>query len=835
MKLIDCTISAFGIFKDYHIDFNEDITCIFEENGFGKTTLAAFIKAMFYGLPTARKNQSAEGSERAKYYPWSGGNFGGRLTFEANSKKYRIIRSFDRYSITADTFELIDAKTGLPSGDFDENIGEQLFGVDESGFVRSTFSNGTVSLAGIPASIRNKISAVTENADDMDEFEKANQKLLAAIKAIGGKNGTLELSQRKAQSARSEIERCKREIEEYDRISAQILQLQSDKKALEEQKNELSEKLMLAQGAEAAELKKQNYNRLLEKCEQLKKSTISIEQKYGGVCPDKEKISELEMAVSEYNRYCLLLSAEETKQDSREFKELCSAFEQGLPTDDEMGSIGSQIRAVDLFNNNITQVGEQKEELEKQISALGILNIENIPDETELNEIRSLSFNAPNKISGKPKASGAVLIILSAVLMALGAGVCFVHLIAGIALTAVGAVALIASLLLASVRKMVSAGNGASPEDIRKTEEFLLKFGFSRDADVSAAVDRLKAALRLNEQIADCEQRMQSLKQELADTLAVCWRFMDEYGALRDEAPHKAFETLSRRRDRYLNEVIPARENSDNLDKKIRELEKGISEKFSALGAAAAPENFAQKFEQIKSDAEAFARFAQELSETEREAAECFERDNIEKMSAPENATSVEELSDSIANLEQKLSEILEQIPKLMLEAEKLSQSRMQQNEFEELIEAETEVQHQYSLKLSNLKLTQELLLAAKNELAEKYSAGINSSFAEYSSRFFDAAANDARLGSELELSVERQGVGRTAEFFSSGQQSVMDVCLRLSLIDAMFEKEKPFLLLDDPFNTLDEKNLKSALSLLKQVSNKLQIIYFTCHNSRSI
>ena len=128
-----------------------------------------------------------------------------------------------------------------------------------------------------------------------------------------------------------------------------------------------------------------------------------------------------------------------------------------------------------------------------------------------------------------------------------------------------------------------------------------------------------------------------------------------------------------------------------------------------------------------------------------------------------------------------------------------------------------------------------DVFLSDMGKLSEKYSAGINLSFAEYSSRFLDAATNNARLSSELELSVERQGVGRKAEFFSSGQQSVMDVCLRLSLIDAMFEKEKPFLLLDDPFHTLDEKNLNSALSLLKQVSDKLQIIYFTCHKSRAI
>ena len=62
-----------------------------------------------------------------------------------------------------------------------------------------------------------------------------------------------------------------------------------------------------------------------------------------------------------------------------------------------------------------------------------------------------------------------------------------------------------------------------------------------------------------------------------------------------------------------------------------------------------------------------------------------------------------------------------------------------------------------------------------------------------------------------------------------------MDVCLRLSLIEAMFEKEKPFLVLDDPFVALDDKNLKSALELLKQASKEFQIVYLTCHESRKL
>ena len=56
---------------------------------------------------------------------------------------------------------------------------------------------------------------------------------------------------------------------------------------------------------------------------------------------------------------------------------------------------------------------------------------------------------------------------------------------------------------------------------------------------------------------------------------------------------------------------------------------------------------------------------------------------------------------------------------------------------------------------------------------------------------------------------------------------------MRLSLIDSLFEKEKPFIILDDPFVNLDENKIKNATNLLKNLSQEYQIVYFICHESR--
>lgn len=51
---------------------------------------------------------------------------------------------------------------------------------------------------------------------------------------------------------------------------------------------------------------------------------------------------------------------------------------------------------------------------------------------------------------------------------------------------------------------------------------------------------------------------------------------------------------------------------------------------------------------------------------------------------------------------------------------------------------------------------------------------------------------------------------------------------------DALFENEAPMLILDDPFVNLDDSRLKKALELLDLLANHRQIIYLTCHSSRT-
>ena len=112
MKLLNCKIVNFGCLSDCSFDFDEGLNILYAQNGKGKSTFAAFLKAMLYGLPSNRK--AGLDNERRRYTPWQGGTFGGALCFEAEGVEYRLERFFGARE-KDDRFALYHLATGTPS------------------------------------------------------------------------------------------------------------------------------------------------------------------------------------------------------------------------------------------------------------------------------------------------------------------------------------------------------------------------------------------------------------------------------------------------------------------------------------------------------------------------------------------------------------------------------------------------------------------------------------------------------------------------------------------------------------------------------------------------
>ena len=122
------------------------------------------------------------------------------------------------------------------------------------------------------------------------------------------------------------------------------------------------------------------------------------------------------------------------------------------------------------------------------------------------------------------------------------------------------------------------------------------------------------------------------------------------------------------------------------------------------------------------------------------------------------------------------------------------------------------------------------ILLAPK--IHRKALKGMQESFVK-NIEFLNGNAMDINLDVNLNAEINEKGSNKKIDFFSTGYQDIIYICMRLSLIESLFEQERPFIILDDPFVNLDEDKIQHAKELINNISKQYQIIYLVCHESR--
>ena len=123
MKLLSCHIDNFGKLSGFDYPFEEDLCVLLAQNGWGKSTLAAFLRVMFYGFE-GENRRSEDSNERMRYRPWQGGVYGGSVTFRCEGRTFRVHRVFGSRK-KDDVFRLYDDETGLPDSTYSDLIGEE--------------------------------------------------------------------------------------------------------------------------------------------------------------------------------------------------------------------------------------------------------------------------------------------------------------------------------------------------------------------------------------------------------------------------------------------------------------------------------------------------------------------------------------------------------------------------------------------------------------------------------------------------------------------------------------------------------------------------------------
>lgn len=294
MRILKINIENFGTLSQEKIDVDRDLYQIIQENGWGKTTLATFIKCIFYGLGGRRK-QSTEENEFKKYRPWQGGAFGGSIVFEAKGKVYRVERFFED-NAKGERFTLFDAQTGLKSTDYSERLGEELFFVNAESFERSIYLPQKELKSDKDSGILRYLENSIENKTEDSNYDTAAENLEKAIKyyvparANGNRKGRLEEINEELTHCVRNIENCNSCIRECQTKQQALNSIRQKHEATQMRIDEIQERIKAAKSADAKNALQLNLKNMIELAAETEEKLKEIDAVLNGQSPSEEEL-----------------------------------------------------------------------------------------------------------------------------------------------------------------------------------------------------------------------------------------------------------------------------------------------------------------------------------------------------------------------------------------------------------------------------------------------------------------------------------------------------------------------------------------------------------------
>ena len=184
VKIEKIAIASFGKLKMVTVTPSEGINILSAPNESGKSTLAAFIKFIFYGFSGSRKSLSE--NERKLYTPWDGEVSEGALAITADGVRYDIYRKC--LASGKENVEVINRSTG--KSEFKGEVpGEVFFGVGEEVFARTLFFRQLTVPQNKDEILAERLRNIAIGADEEVGTEKALHRLNEAKKEIKSRVG----------------------------------------------------------------------------------------------------------------------------------------------------------------------------------------------------------------------------------------------------------------------------------------------------------------------------------------------------------------------------------------------------------------------------------------------------------------------------------------------------------------------------------------------------------------------------------------------------------------------------------------------------------------------
>ncbi|MBQ7466811.1 MAG: hypothetical protein IJS74_01930 [Clostridia bacterium] len=771
MKLISCYIENFGKLQAQSFDFSDGFNSVLQKNGYGKTTLANFIKAMFYGMSATTK-KDLDQNDRRKYTPWQGGAYGGALCFETNGKSYKVERFFGKKE-SDDTFVLYDLQTGKQSNNFSENLGVELFGIDANAYEKCTFIPQKELDGGMNESLQSKLLSMFSGIDNSESLESATNIIdekRAEIKKQN-KTGKLYDVQVQIETAEQKIANLKDLEKSTTALNTQIAENDAKIDVLKKEKEEISAKISAVAENEKI-IANQKY------IQENKARKVELEKQcqfYKKIVGDEkltiQDVLNVENKNKEYHGTLAKLEAiKSSNQESADFVALKRSWGDNYPTKEEIAS------AI-----------EQKEKQGKL--------------ETEI-ELMQNSVGNLAKSSDVPKKKDVIVsLCLSAILLVLGVAMLFVNNIVAIVSFVVCAVALGYAGFKYFKHYIEEQTRGARKINAQFEEDDLKKKQDSH-AEIKKYLDDFKSKFGI-----EYELTTSSLSDLLAKVkeYEIALKRQQDVERKTAETENSAKVLLNDMNKFFARFAFP-----ENLQK--------VEEKLALL------REICTVYPKLIDEIEAIDKKLAEFGENAQKNSEIANIDKFDMQKLQSEERELQQKIDKLVEIRSDLNNKLGNIQEEVLGLDDL------QNDLAMLKEEKEELKYQ----LKTYEKAKEFLQLANDTLSAKFLAPMKQSLNNYLGKFVSQSELELSPDINMNISFDKNGATRELAYLSKGYKGVVDLCIRFALVDALFEKEKPFLILDDPFVNLDEEKLASAMKLLKDVAKEYQIIYLVCHNSRA-
>ncbi len=830
MRLLSCYIENFGNIKQREYDFGAGITACCENNGYGKTTLASFLKAMFYGMkPTTARDK--EVGERKRFYPFEGGKFGGNVTFEHGGDVYKIVRFFGEKSATDDTKSIYRNDVLLP--DSEAEAGREFLGIDEQSFLKTVFINSDDTEVSATGDIGRMLN---EFVDDTD-FEGAVASLEKQKKEYKASRGNND----KISRQKSYIADLKDSVGNKRKISEGLGAKYAKLNALKEEVEALRRKQNAEVEINLQRQKWNTYDNYRNDADEAHKKLSLMRAKYPSGLPDGAEAQELLNCADGISRARERLSASQmTDGKKSRLCELENYFSAGFPDSRKMTEMNALTADKIRLDAEICGIEQALGHGDDARFSSGI------PDEEELSKyvgklsaLRELKEN--KNAPAEPESHKKLLLIpaiLSVVLICVGIGMFFVKTLVGGILSALGAVVALVGVFFyfkgqINLVKTVNGNsqNGKISELENEIRSFLSRLGYFTQGGVEVDFNNLLRDIEIYRRNAALrEENTAQLKRKKEERAAVALRikeFLSAYG-LKGENESAELAGL----DRSIAEYTALKGEKESAETRTadcnREIKNYTAKAIDILSKydVAPEENLVEQSRRIDADGRELSRLTESYKELDRRAVGYRAENNLT------NRPQKEETAEDVKQILDKKVEELARTGRDIDEDESATETLNSLTE--ELAAAEDtlkELQSEYEL----IKKTVFYLEKAENELKDKYVRPIRESFLKYSAMLEKALGEKVIMDKDFKIFFERSGERRSDAHLSAGQKSLCTLCLRLALIDNMYKGDSPFIILDDPFVHLDAEHMMRARTLLSELSKDRQIVYFCCHPSRAL